>query len=137
MSTTLFVNVDKKISTTLLVEISRIFKQKNVFDVDFCYKGKIIGVDGENYCFDSMWIPLLKPLNDFYGKVDNFKQICSILEAVKDTVLLLLNQEYKINLFLESFEAKKIVFAKCETIKITDINKNQIFKWATNYMVDK
>ena len=138
MSTVLFVNVDKAVTKKALEEISRIFKQKKVItDVDFCYKGEILGVAGENYCFDSMWVPFLKPLNDFYEKSDNYKQMSSVFEAVIDALVLLINKEYQINLFLASYESKEVCFEKHEIIKTLDLNTNQKFEWATKYKIEK
>lgn len=134
MSMALFLNVDRQIPKRTLSEISRLFKQRNVTDVAFRHSEELFALEGENYYFDSMWIPFLNPLNGFEDKVDDYEQLVSILKATKEIASFLIDKKYRIKLFLNSVEGGVAIKGR-EKLKLSDLNAYRSLEWATIYEI--
>ena len=134
MSMALFLNVDRQIPKRTLSEISRLFKQRNVTDVAFRHSEELFALEGENYYFDSMWIPFLNPLNGFEDKVDDYEQLVSILKATKEIASFLIDKKYRIKLFLNSVEGGVAIKGR-EKLKLSDLSAYRSLEWATIYEI--
>lgn len=100
MSTELFLNVEHRLSRQQLFKIKECFGRNGVENITFRYAGKVLNSEGENYYFDSMWTPFLKPLNEFKNpRVENYSGLNSIFETVKEIIGYLLGENLGVKLF--------------------------------------
>ena len=137
MSIALFLNTQERISSKELLVIDDFFKKYGAQEVAFRLFGALVNLDGENYYFDSMWTPFLKPLNEFKERnVDRYNEFFSLFNAIKEIISYLRNENYKIKLFFASVEDKEIVVKEQEKLKIFDINEFKSFEWGTIYEMD-
>lgn len=132
MSMALFLNTEGKISGKELFVVDDFLKKNGVQEVSFCSSKRLVNMNGENYYFDSMWTPFLKPLNEFKeSNIDRYNDFLSLFEAIKDIIRYLLNEGHKIKLFFASVEDKEILIKGQARLKFSDINEYRSFEWGT------
>ena len=133
MSTALFLNIDKKINRNDLRTISKIYKNRNITDIALCYLGQYENVKGKTYCFDSMWVPFLKPLVDFEENTENYNEFKEVFRADLEIIKFLQDKGYEVRLFLNSIGESRLVMHDKTTIAETELNERTSLAWATIY----
>ncbi len=138
MSTELFLNTKHRLSGQQLLKIKECFGRNGVEETCFRYVGKLLNIEGENYYFDSMWTPFLKPLNDFKNpNVDNYNGLNSIVETIREIISYLLNENHSVKLFLNSVEDKEFTPKGQTRLEFSDLDEFRSFEWGTVYEICK
>lgn len=138
MSTELFLNTEHRLSKQQLFKIKECFGRNGVNDIGFRYAGKVLNIEGENYYFDSMWTPFLKPLNEFKNpRVDNYSGLNSIFETVKEIISYLLNENLGVKLFFASVEDKAFPDKGQVRLGLSDLDEFRSFEWGIVYEISK
>lgn len=138
MSTELFLNTKHRLSGQQLLKIKECFGRNGVEETGFRYVGKLLNIEGENYYFDSMWTPFLKPLNDFKNpNVDNYNGLNSIVETIREIISYLLNENHSVKLFLNSVEDKGFTPKGQTRLEFSDLDEFRSFEWGTVYEICK
>lgn len=138
MSTELFLNTKYRLSKQQLIKVKEYFKRSGVWGIGFRYFGRMLNLEGENYYFDSMWTPFLKPLSEFKkSEAINYNELNSIFETVKKIVNFLLNENYSIKLFFASVGEKEFSNKEQTTLRFSDLDEFRSFEWGTVYEIHK
>ena len=138
MSTELFLNTEHRLSKQQLFKIKECFGRNGVNDIGFRYAGKVLNIEGENYYFDSMWTPFLKPLNEFKNpRVDNYSGLNSIFETVKEIIGYLLSENLGVKLFFASVEDKAFPDKGQVRLGLSDLDEFRSFEWGIVYEISK
>lgn len=138
MSTELFLNTKHRLSGQQLLKIKECFGRNGAEETCFRYVGKLLNIEGENYYFDSMWTPFLKPLNDFKNpNVDNYNGLNSIVETIREIISYLLNENHSVKLFLNSVEDKEFTPKGQTRLEFSDLDEFRSFEWGTVYEICK
>ena len=138
MSTELFLNTEYRLSKRQLLNIKECFGRNGVDDISFRYAGKALNSKGENYYFDSMWTPFLKPLNEFKNpRVDNYSGLNSIFETVKEIIGYLLSENLGVKLFFASVEDKSFPDKGQVRLRFSDLDELRSFEWGIVYEISK
>ncbi len=138
MSTELFLNTKRRLSGQQLLKIQECFGRNGVEEIGFRYVGKLLNIEGENYYFDSMWTPFLKPLNEFKNpNVDNYNGLNSIFETIREIISYLLNENHSVKLFLNSVEDKGFTEKGQTRLEFSDLDEFRNFEWGTVYEICK
>lgn len=136
MSTELFLNTEHRLSKQQLFKIKECFGRNGVNDISFRYVGKALNSEGENYYFDSMWTPFLKPLNEFKNpRVDNYSGLNSIFETVKEIIGYLLSENLGVKLFFASVEDKVFPDKGQVRLGLSDLDEFRSFEWGIVYEI--
>ena len=138
MSTELFLNTEYRLSKRQLLNIKECFGRNGVDDISFRYAGKALNSEGENYYFDSMWTPFLKPLNEFKNpRMDNYSGLNSIFETVKEIIGYLLSENLGVKLFFASVEDKAFPDKGQVRLRFSDLDEFRSFEWGIVYEISK
>lgn len=138
MSTELFLNTKRRLSGQQLRKIQECFGRNGVEEIGFRYVGKLLNIEGENYYFDSMWTPFLKPLNEFKNpNVTNYNGLNSIVETIREIISYLLNENHSVKLFLNSVEDKGFIPKRQTRLEFSDLDEFRSFEWGTVYEICK
>lgn len=138
MSTELFLNTGSRLSEKQLHKIKEFFRRNGAEDVSFRYIGKAMNVEGENYYFDSMWTPFLKPLIEFKKpEVDNYKGLNSIFDTVREIIGYLLDEKRRVKLFFASVEDKEFPDKGQARLRFSDLDEFRSFGWGIIYEIYK
>ena len=138
MSTELFLNTEHRLSRQQLFKIKECFGRNGMNVISFRYAGKALNSEGENYYFDSMWTPFLKPLNEFKNpRVDNYGELNSIFETVKEIIGYLLSENLGVKLFFASVEDKAFPDKGQVRLRFSDLDEFRSFEWGIVYEISK
>lgn len=138
MSTELFLNVEHRLSRQQLFKIKECFGRNGVENITFRYAGKVLNSEGENYYFDSMWTPFLKPLNEFKNpRVENHSGLNSIFETVKEIIGYLLGENLGVKLFFASVEDNAFPYKGQVMLRFSDLDEFRSFEWGIVYEISK
>ena len=136
MSTELFLNTKSRLSKQLLLNIKEYFRRNGVEEIGFRYAGKVLNVEGENYYFDSMWTPFLKPLNEFRKtEVADYNRLSTIYETIKEIINYLLKENHIVKLFFASVGDKEFHNKRQTRINFSDLDEFRSFEWGTIYEI--
>ena len=138
MSTELFLNTERRLSKQQLIKVKEYFKRSDVRGIGFRYFGNILNLEGENYYFDSMWTPFLKPLSEFKNsEAINYNELNSIFETVKEIINFFLSENYSVKLFFASVGEKEFLNKEQTTLRFSDLDEFRSFEWGTVYEIHK
>ncbi len=157
MSDVLFITTNKLIKQHDLVKIKKIFdlkengeysyfrsfeniEQQNYFgneNVEFGYWGKYENANGYTYYFDSMFILLQQPLNNFQNN-ENFDEFANVFYTAKKTIRYLIDNEYEIKMFISGVETVQYSeLSVTKNIKFEQINADTKLDYRTIYNIYK
>jgi hypothetical protein len=133
MSTVLFLNTDKPLPKKILGQKGKFSFEKITERVKILQETQRCKLEGYNYFFGSMWVPLSTPLSFYKQWPKMYEAANNYIVWIKEIITYLLAENFRVKLILNSIGEEKWELQGGKTIRVSEIDENIFLDYAVLY----